>query len=151
MRAEVLFEYAFFLNHVDVGYRADLCAWDWQRRFHTLEERPKVKGQCRANRGWQASGLSVTSGDSYAFRADGKWGVRATSEHTTADGHADGHGRLTGIVLDDFQLSRPFPLGARGNFVAPATGKLYLRCHDAWNQLSDNSGDVYVEFTAAGK
>ena len=64
-----------------------------------------------------------------------------------ADGDRRGDGRLIGVVMEDFRLSDPFVLGTRGSFVAPASGKLYLRCCEAWNRLADNSGVLRVELT----
>ncbi len=64
-------------------------------------------------------------------------------------------GRLMGIVLSDdeingYQLSEPFLLGRHGCFTAPATGNLYLRCYDNWNQIADNSGSLLVRLKTQG-
>jgi hypothetical protein len=150
MRSELLFEYLFFLKHVDVGYRADLCGWDWQRRFRTLDERREIGARCLAKRGWQASGLHVTEGSSYAFHATGEWRLTNVGQLLSASGDQLGSGRLTAVVLHDFGLSDPIPLGKAGTFVAPISGRLYLRCVDGWNKLADNDGEVIVRFRYPG-
>jgi hypothetical protein len=50
-----------------------------------------------------------------------------------------------GILFEDYQLSDPFELGSSGEWEAPSDGQLYLRCHDDWNSLADNSGSVTVK------
>ena len=56
-----------------------------------------------------------------------------------------GHGRLVGKVLDEHCLSKRIPLGSEGFFIAPKTGRLYLRCQDEFNSLADNQGRILVE------
>ena len=64
-------------------------------------------------------------------------------------------GQLVGIVLiydedTGYRLSKPFNLGRYGTFTAPETGNLYLRCHDKWNEIADNSGTVSVSIKEQG-
>ena len=66
-------------------------------------------------------------------------------DQLTADGQPPGVGRLEGVILQDFKLSDPFPLGAFGSFTPPSEGRLYLRCGDAWNELAENRGAVTVK------
>jgi hypothetical protein len=147
---ELAFEHAFFLQHLDVGYRVDLCHWDWQKRFRTLDA-PDMRGtagaRIEAARGYQASGLTVVAGHSYAYAATGSWGTSVQGPTTCANGDADGRGRMMAVVLDAFRLGEPFELGSMGTFEAPHGGNLYLRCRDEWNQLHDNHGSVHVRFT----
>ena len=51
------------------------------------------------------------------------------------------------VVMSEFQLSDPFPLGCDSTFVAPMSGKLHVRCEDAWSGLSDNRGEMSVRIT----
>jgi hypothetical protein len=143
---EMEFEYRFFVDHALVGYRVDLCSWDWRTRFQPLERGAAVQRRVLAARGYQASGLLVSARRRYAFRAEGAWSTRADGPLGDANGTA-GQGLLMGAVLTDFQLSEPFALGTEGTFVAPTSGKLYLRCGDAWDQLGDNHGEVRVRLT----
>jgi hypothetical protein len=145
--AEIAFEYAFFLEHMDVGYRVDLCRWDWEKRFQTLGSRGAANSRVDAARGYQASGLTVVAGQSYAYATIGSWGTTAEGSLTSADGGANGSGRMVAVVLDAFRLGEPFELGNQGKFVAPNSGNLYLRCRDDWNQLHDNRGAIQVRFT----
>jgi hypothetical protein len=75
MSQEIAFEYLFFLEHFDLGYEVTLTAWDWKTKFrHAM---PKVPVVCviEAHRGWQASRLSVKSGDEFELTAEGSWSL----------------------------------------------------------------------------
>jgi hypothetical protein len=48
----------------------------------------------------------------------------------------------------EYTLSQPFPLGAEGTFKPPASGKLFVRCEDAWGSLADNQGRITVKIKA---
>ena len=52
---------------------------------------------------------------------------------------------------DGFTLSAAIPLGADNMFTAPADGRLYLRCNDAWTELADNSGEIEVVLRRAAR
>jgi hypothetical protein len=145
-RQELEFEHRFFLDHVAVGYRADLCAWDWQTRFREPERDDAVRRRVLAARGYQASGLAVVAGRRYKLCAEGAWSTAAEGPLHDAQG-ADGRGHLEGVILTDFRLNAPLVLGPQAIFTAPASGNLYLRCADAWNELGDNRGEVQVRIT----
>ena len=68
---ELTFEYDFFLAHLQNGYRVDLCAWEWNRKFFGTTAGRTVMAQVQAGRGWQPSGLIVAAGANYAYRRDG--------------------------------------------------------------------------------
>jgi hypothetical protein len=141
---EVSFEYKFFVKHMEVGFRADLCAWDWKTRFHPLDARPAQTAKVCADRGYQASGLVVSKGQHVRFRAAGQWRTTPDQPATSAAGDERGRGKLVGVLLDNYTLGEPFELGDEGRFTAQGNGKLYLRCHDAWNELADNEGTIMV-------
>ncbi len=145
---EIDFELREFTAHVEQGYRADLCRWDWQRKFQDAAK-TQTSARILAQRGWQPSGAILKEGQQYAYAASGTWRSAADAEATKADGDFRGQGRLEGVVLSDFQLSEPFPLGENGTFTAPEDGRLYLRCRDDWNALADNSGFVNVKIRGA--
>ena len=141
---KLAFEFEFFLRHIEQGFRVDLCQWDWEQSFDALEElvtRPIV---VKAASGYQASGSLLSEGHQYVFRSSGKWSVRRRGLKLTANGNRKGTGRLVGVVMSDYQLSPEFELGEAGSFIAPASGKLYLRCLDVWHEISDNAGAVRV-------
>ncbi len=141
---EIDFEYRQFVLHLDQGYRVDLCRWDWDRKFRPATSTP-INARVAAQRGWQASGAIVTKGETYQYRSKGAWRMDGGKQDVSADGQADGAGRLEAVVFQDFKLGEPFPLGVQGTFTAPSDGKLFLRCHDRWNELADNSGFVTVK------
>jgi hypothetical protein len=144
---QLAFEYQFTVERMAPGYRVDLCHWDWDKRFRNLEGCRRIRTKVVAARGYQASGMLVTAGQSYAYSARGTWNTDAPSSPVTADGSEQGTGRLEAVVLRDFQLSEPLLLGQDGKFSAPSDGQLYLRCRDAWSQVGDNDGSVVVTFS----
>jgi hypothetical protein len=144
---EISFEYLFFLKHFDTGYRVDLCAWNWKRKFTPLTTPSrKTTANVLADHGWQPSGLTVSSGTEYDYATKGTWKTAKDQDAVDADG-ADGAGKLLGVVMKDFELGEPFELGRAGSFTAESDGNLYLRCQDKWNELADNSGTVTVRFS----
>jgi hypothetical protein len=146
-RDRIEFEHQLFLKHASIGYRVDLCAWDWSHRFTTLEIGQTHKTCVSAGRGFQASGLTVTSGRRYRYEADGSWSLSVNGQQIDANGDQEGSGRLLGIILNDLTLSEPFPLGTNGTLKSPASGKLYLRCADAWNEIADNVGQISISIS----
>ncbi len=143
---EMTFEYAFFLAHLDVGYRVDLCRWDWEKRFLPLSAGQTLGVGVEAARGYQASGLTVVAGQGYQYSTVGVWGTSAAGPTTNADGDGQGAGRLEAVVMRDYGLDAPFELGVQGAFVAATSGNLFIRCRDAWNGLHDNHGSIHVRF-----
>ena len=157
---EIAFEYDQFLGHIGNGYRADLTAWPWKAKFRGLAAPGgSLKATVKAAAGWQASGLRVEQGGSYEVVAEGAWRIARAGAPHSADGDADGSGRLVAAVLQggeqdgdtpvrplrgDLVLGDAIPLGARLVFLAPADGRLYLRCADDWTQLADNDGELIV-------
>ncbi|MEX2558623.1 MAG: hypothetical protein WD403_01860, partial [Pirellulales bacterium] len=83
---EISFEYLLFLQHVANGYRADLCSWDWKRKFLGLTGRATLAARIRADRGWQPSGVIVAAGQSYQYTAAGTWMLASDGPATTAYG-----------------------------------------------------------------
>ncbi len=151
MAEEISFEYLFFLQHVQNGYRADLCSWDWKRKFIAPLPDATVNAVINAGRGWQPSGLTVKSGQAFNYSATGKWQTTTDATQVTAAGDSSGAGKLVGVLLSEFKLSAPFDLGESGVLNAPADGKLYLRCRDEWNKIDDNKGTMTVKFKLAEK
>ncbi|MGA2256377.1 MAG: hypothetical protein ABSG53_17140 [Thermoguttaceae bacterium] len=143
---ELWFEYLLFLQHIDRGYRVDLCAWDWNKKFACLRPGHTMTATIRAARGWQPTGLIVNPGTRYECIATGNW--RATSQLKAVDVHGDDHGRgrLVGALMKDYQLGPEFDVGSQGSLQSTAGGNLYLRCRNAWNELADSSGRIAVRF-----
>jgi hypothetical protein len=149
MAPEIAFEYRFFLDHMDNGFRVDLCRWDWKTKANLIRGTGAAASKIEAARGWQASRLMVKEGQSYEVTATGEWSTGGDTEKVSADGHAGGRGRLTGVLFDDYKLSEPFPLGATARWAAPQNGVLFLRCDDDWKSVGDNSGSVAVKIKSA--
>jgi hypothetical protein len=152
MAREISFEYLFFLEHFDQGYRCDLCQWDWKTKSRKPNSVRPLISKIEANQGWQASRVLVEEGKEYQFATTGEWKTDKETEPVSAKGAENGQGTLVGVVLfeneaDEYALSEAFELGETGRFKAPASGTLYLRCKDAWHELADNSGKVTVKIT----
>jgi hypothetical protein len=148
---QISFEYLFFLKHFDIGYRVDLCSWDWKRKFRPLAGSTPVTAKINAAGGWQGTSATLTAGQAYEYTATGKWQVSKDSPLVDAAGDPAGRGRLMGVLFKDYQLSEEFELGASGDFTAPADGQLYVRANDVWHELADNKGSVSVKLRAKPK
>jgi hypothetical protein len=147
MEREIEFEYRFFLDRIGVGYRVDLCHWDWKSKFRSLKAGESKSTRIEAAFGYQPSGLTVQKDHKYSFECSGTWQIEHEGNALDADGNQQGLGRLEGVLMSDYELSEPFELGQSGSFKAPADGKLYLRCRDRWSELGDNDGSVLVKMT----
>ncbi len=149
--AEISFEYLFFVAHLEQGFRADLCSWDWKKKFKPLFGPATLTAKILAGHGWQPSGVTCTAGEEYDFAAPGTWQTSKTAKEVSADGSPSGEGRLLGVLMNEFELGEPFELGSYGKFAAPGDGNLYLRCQDPWNALDDNKGAITVKLKLAGR
>ena len=149
MSQEIEFELRFFVDHLEPGYRADLCSWDWKRKFKPIVSGSTLSFRIQAARGWQPTGIALRGGDRLRYRAKGTWRVTRSGKPVTAAGDKDGIGRLEAILMSGFELSQPVELSAQGTFTAPSQGNLYLRCRDSWAKLGDNSGGLMVSVALA--
>ena len=141
---QISFEYDFFIEHFDNGFRADLCAWQWNRKSRPLGVEGAAKAKVLAAYGWQASGVRLEAGKNYAVTTEGKWKIGGDGEEVDGDGDLRGAGRLLGVVFSDYKLDTPFELGTNAPFTAKSSGDLYVRSNDAWHRLADNSGELAV-------
>jgi hypothetical protein len=149
MAPEIAFEYRFFLDHMDNGFRVDLCRWDWKTKAVGLRGSANVQSKIEAGKGWQSSRLLAKEGQSYEITATGEWSLEKDGEKLTADGDANGKGKLVGVLFDDYKLSEPFALGSTARWAAPSDGVLFVRCEDEWNAIADNTGTITVKIKAA--
>jgi len=141
---QLAFEYDLFLAQLDNGYRADLCAWQWNRKFTPLTGKRRTQVKVSALLGWQATGVQLEAGASYDLAAVGNWKIAQDGGEYDADGDKVRRGQLVAVIFNDFKLSDPFPVGKLKTFVSPTQGKLFLRCQDDWNKLADNAGELTV-------
>lgn len=146
MQAEIDFEYRFFLDRIDVGYRVDLCSWDWKGEFRTLDPGQSRSARIKAAFGYQPSGLRVVKDREYSFESSGTWQIADQGTELDADGNPQGLGRLEGVIMSGYTLTEPIELGRSGSFKAPVDGRLYLRCRDRWTEIGDNAGSLLVQF-----
>jgi hypothetical protein len=144
------FEYRLFLKHIDQGYRVDLCAWDWDKKFVSLSSGRAVTTTVKAGRGWQPSGLRVNPAMQYIYAASGDWHIASQPLAVNAQGDGRGRGRLVGILMKDYQLSEEFELSDQGLLSMTTGGDLYLRCRNDWKELAGDSGQISVRFEGGG-
>jgi hypothetical protein len=147
---QLRFEYLFFLQHIEDGYRVDLCAWDWNKKFAPLRPGQVVAASIRAGRGWQPTGLTVAPDTQYEYVASGGWRTAHGPKDDHPDGVDHGCGQLSGVLMKDYQLGPEFDVGPQGTFPGAAGGDLYLRCRKAWNELAADSGRVAVRLKLDG-
>ncbi len=151
MTRELWFEYLLFLQHIDRGYRVDLCAWNWNKKFACLRPGRMVTATIRAGRGWQPTGLTVSPGVEYDCVATGNWRIANGLKVIDVRGDDQGRGRLVGALMKDYQLGPEFDVGGQGLLQSAVGGDLYLRCRNAWNVLAEDSGRVAVRLKLQGK
>ncbi len=148
---QLQFEHSQFIAHLEPGLRADLIAWNWDRKFTPLTTSPRPAAcYVLAGRGWQPSGLTVSAGVEYEYTATGSWKLDKESDSVDADGGSEGAGRLVGVLMKDYQLGEEFPLGKEGSFQREEEGDLYLRCAGPWTSLEDNTGRMRVRIKVKG-
>lgn len=151
---EISFEYLFFLKHFDIGFRADLCAWDWKMKFKHLTGPTPQAAKIKAKGGWQPTGCAVKAGTAYEYLAEGHWKVSKDVDDVTAEGADDGTGKLIGVLFnpDDYELGEPFDLGAFGDWTPDSDGQLFVRCQEPWKEINDeNSGMIALKIKLKGK
>ena len=141
---QLKFEYDFMVNHLSPGYRVDCAHGSWNKRWKSLDRCRNVRTKVLAARGFQPTGLLVTTGEVCSIQTSGTWTIQKQGTALTARGGPDGNGQLEAVLLKDFQLSEPFLLNSDNQFTAPQDGQLYLRCRDAWNAMGDNEGSLAV-------
>jgi hypothetical protein len=143
---QIAFEYRQMLSRLEIGYREDLCEWDWKTPAKKLHGSDMVESAVDARSGWQATRVELVEGETYEFVAQGQWQVGPDEDACSADGAdgANGEGRLLGAIYEGFQLSQPISMGTRGKFTARGNGQLFLRCADQWNDIEDNKGRLKV-------
>lgn len=139
---EIEFEYHLFVKNLEEGYRADLCAWDWNRKVKPMR-RTGVTITVDARRGWQAQNYSVEARDAFQVTSDGSWSVDDDTK-CDLDGADDGRGRLVACIFSDGEISDEVELGKDTKFIAPQSGQLVLRCRDNWGAIADNKGKAKV-------
>jgi len=151
---EISFEYLFFLKHFDIGFRADLCAWDWKMKFKHLAGPTPQSVKIKAKGGWQPTGCSLKAGTTYEYLADGQWNFSKDADEVTADGGPDGRGKLIGVLFnpEGYELGASFDLGAAGEWTPDTDGQLFVRCQEPWQEINDeNSGTITLKLKLKGK
>jgi hypothetical protein len=155
MAKEISFEYRQFLKNLGTGYRADLCSWDWKAKFKPVKSGAVTQVKIDSGRGWQPSRLTIAGNEEYEYSVAGTWSLSKDTPPVSADGGAQGRGKLIGVLLSDdkrdYALGEPFELGKFGSLKAPAGGNLYLRCRDDWSAIADNRGIVTVRLKLKNK
>ena len=78
----VVLRVSFLPSAISRGYRVDLCAWDWKKKFTCLQPGQTQRVTIAAGRGWQPAGLTVLLGDAVRVPRRG---------HLADRGRARGH------------------------------------------------------------
>jgi hypothetical protein len=144
---EIQFELRQFAEHVQPGYRSELCRWQLRAAPRRLSPGESIGIRVHARRGFQPAEITVQRGDRYQCEAAGRWQTGSEDAETDADGAIDGRGQLVAAVIDDASLAATFPLGRDLTLETNDAGSLYLRCQDALHELEDNRGSILVRLT----
>ena len=76
---ELWFEYLLFLEHIDRGYRVDLCAWDWSKKFACLRPGHTRDGHDQGGPRMAAHRPDGQPGHAVRMRRHGQLADRATN------------------------------------------------------------------------
>ena len=145
---QLVFEFDLFVKNLNQGYSVELSRWNWKCLFSSLDRGATAATQVKAAGGFQPSGCNLTAGETYSFRLSGHWRTHSHRGHQETEGdQADENAILVGALLTGNQLCDEFELKPNCQFISPVTGQLYLRCHDHWNQLVDNSGSLRIRIS----
>jgi len=156
---EISFEYDFFLKHIEVGFRCDLCSWDWKSKY-ALPRKRGTSSKIEANRGWQASKVLVEAGVTYEVNCTGEWSNSSEGDVTAANGGENETSQIVAAIFNQYKLSEEIAITfdvapviekgkpeVTGTFTASGDGQLVFRCKDGWGSLSDNTGSLLVRVT----
>ncbi len=138
----ISFEYKFFIAHMCNGFRCDLAAFDWSKKFLAVQGAVARNVTVLAERGWQPTQAMVATDKTYELATSGSWQLSKGGDNIGPAGTSDGKGRLVGMIMKDFEMGEPFDLGSGGDFTPPENGNLWVRCQDNWAELGDNKGKV---------
>jgi hypothetical protein len=144
---EIEFELRQFAEQVHPDYRPELCRWEWVAAPRSLAIGNTVGIRVQARRGFQAAKIVVEAGQVYEVTCEGQWHTGQGQAGIGAEGHANGNGCLVGTVMNNTCLSSPFSVGQQGSIEISESGQVYLRCQEAFHELSDNSGSILVRIT----
>jgi hypothetical protein len=119
-----------------------------------------LKVTLRADRGWQSSGAKIEAGKTYVIKVGGRYVLRVAptkweSEPNGVTVHyhrGNPMGMIVGAMLDEAAPPRPtspllksVPLGSGLEFLAKASGVLYLKVNESAGGLADNQGEFTLE------
>ncbi len=145
--AAIDFELQQFIENVELGYRFDLCRWQWKHDARELDIGQSTVVRLQACRGFQAAHVALLADQSYSIDAIGSWQLSPSGKQVDADGTVEGWGQLEAVVLNDYQLSEPRVLGRATTLKVTDPGHLYLRCFDRWQLVADHRGAILVRLT----
>ena len=137
-----------FLDHLETGFDAGKCSWDWKKRFRDPSAKRDTSAQIRADRGWQPPGARLAGGTTYVLGVEGSWTTGADVATAAPASIMTELGAIVGCLVLDGTLSEPFLITASESWQPAGNGDLYLRCNDAWTSLEDNDGSVTVTLRA---
>jgi hypothetical protein len=112
-----------------------------------LEVDQSITVRLKASRGFQPTSIRLAPNQRYRIIATGAWQIDADGGPIDAGGNSEGGGCLEAVVLEEFRLSDPLQLSKDAILTTTSSGDLFLRCRDAWDQLSDNRGTLVVRLT----
>ena len=103
-----------------------------------------------ANQPWQASGVTVTPGDTVKILAMGKWSQAPALNIWSGPEGLDGTGKevpwinANALMGKIGEQGKPFEIGTETELRATGEGEIYLAINDPFDWVKDNSGSMQV-------
>jgi hypothetical protein len=150
-------EWTLFTFQLQPGFEIEAAAMEFQ------PEKPMDAGaeqtvSIRADRGWQDVGLAVVEGQVFAVSASGRFTLADDPKPWVSEPQGISYDYFAGLPLgrliacfdadpsaDEGRARLQIvPIGRSSRLTMPANGRLFFRLNDAWDSLSDNTGNVEV-------
>jgi hypothetical protein len=161
-------EWLLFASQLQYGHDIARSEIDFQQGAQLGSDATSKPMTISPQRGWQAAGVTLLAGRTYQISASGRVTLVTTTKPWISEPQGisiryfagQPIGRLLGCIRPDpvssqstsdtRDILKVIPLGPKSTFKAIHTGTLYLRVNDAWNELSDNSGEFQVTIKNLG-
>ena len=153
-------EWMLFARNLCHGYDLERTVIDFQPAKPLVAGEPAATVAVKADQGWQPTGVTVEKGVWYEFVATGEYTLADDPKPWVSQPQGISFryfagqplGKLVGRVFPPAgqswgtSLNNPgiVPIGGGLHWQATASGPLYLRINEPWNELSDNQGVCQV-------
>jgi hypothetical protein len=156
-KAQIRAEWSGMMTGIEYGFRPEREMVQLDHRAKPIAAATTVK--VAADKGWQATGLNVSSGQTIQVQATGRYIVGSSPKPWECEPEGVTlryvQGQPLGKLLMAIAAPKPeepehtqtlpvTPIGAGGKFTIDTSGQLLLRINDYGAGLDDNSGEATV-------